>query len=153
VRLYFARHGEAGRAALDEQRNLTDLGRTESARVFQRCAENIDSPLAAIVCSPLVRARQSAEIALDCLPVNSKECLISTALRPEASISGLAAMLESENRWPLLLVGHQPLLGNFLNWLCDEDHLGYGVGTSALFAVDVIALVRGGGTLIANIQP
>lgn len=153
MRLYLARHGEAGRAAVDAQRNLTESGRTESARVFQRCAENIENPLAAIVCSPLVRARQSAEIALDHVPVKNKECLISSALRPEASISGLAEMLESQRHWPLLLVGHQPLLGNFLDWLCDDSSLGYAVGTSALFAVDVIAFVRGGGTLVANIQP
>jgi len=153
MRLYLARHGEAGRAAVDDQRNLTDLGRAESARVFQRSAEMIANPLAAIVCSPLVRAKQSAEIALDYLPVKSKECLVSAALRPEASISGLAAMLETHHHWPLLLVGHQPLLGNFLGWLCDDPELHYGVGTSTLYNLDVIAFVRGGGTLISRVCP
>ncbi|MCK9502982.1 MAG: phosphohistidine phosphatase SixA [Porticoccaceae bacterium] len=153
MRLYLARHGEAGRAAVDDQRQLTDLGRTESDRVFQRCVETIDGSLHAIMCSPLVRAKQTAEIALNHLSVENKECLVTTALRPEASIAGLAAMLENQQQWPLMLVGHQPLLGNFLGWLCDDRDLHYSVATSSIFAVDVIAFVRGCGTLATKLFP
>jgi len=76
------------------------------------------------------------------------DCRISELLRPETSVERLAGELEANTEWPLVLVAHQPLLGKLLAWLVDEDSLRHAVPTSGLYALDVIAFVRGGASLL-----
>lgn len=148
MRLYLARHGEAAYGHPDESRTLTDWGNKQTQANYRHCAPRFDVPLAGIVSSPLVRARQTAAIALVNLPTTAVELLISPQLHPETPVADTCAMLAQQTAWPLLLVAHQPLIGKLLAWFCDDSDLRYQVNTSSLFALEMIAIVRGGGTLL-----
>ncbi len=148
VDLYVARHGAAGRARDDASRELTAAGVGATRAVYTRCAVRIHQPIATLVCSPLTRARQTAEIALDTLPIDPGPVVVSEALCPDSTPAALAQFLDLCLQWPVMLVGHQPLLGDFLSWLTDQEHFRNGVATSSLVALNLIAPARGCGTVL-----
>jgi phosphohistidine phosphatase len=111
--LLLLRHGIAERgdaAADDAQRSLTPEGRDRTARVMQRLLA-LDLACEVVLSSPLVRARQTAELA------------VAWGLAPElelaAALAPLADPLPLLERWlgplsprpgwrRLALVGHEP---------------------------------------------
>lgn len=146
--LYIARHGEAGAAADDSLRELTANGRSETRAVYERFAARIEEPIQSIICSPLLRARQTALLARQSLPNVVQEPVIAEELKPASSPALLGNLLDRQSRWPVMLVGHQPVLGELLSWLTDEPDHRYNLPTSSLHAVELIAAARGCGTLI-----
>ena len=146
--LYISRHGEAGPAHTDDLRELTERGIRETRRVYTECAGRIQQPIARVVSSPLIRARQTAEIALQLLPVACSDIEISAELSPDSSPEAIAACLDCSDRWPILLVGHQPVLGELLSWLTDQEHFRHGIATSSLFSLNLITPARGCGTVL-----
>lgn len=70
-----------------------------------------------ILSSPLVRARQTAEIVAKELKLRPPAC--SEHLRPGGSRTKLVAELSARKRPPekILLVGHEPDLSNLISWL------------------------------------
>ena len=143
MRLYLARHGEAGAAATDDLRQLTPQGREVCRDIYQQAQAQWSEPLGAVIASPLVRAQQTAQIALSLLPTTATEVLTSSQLRPESTPESVCQLLDKQPHWPVLLVAHQPLLGLLLSWLTGDDILRYGVNTSSLFALDLITPARG----------
>jgi phosphohistidine phosphatase len=116
MNLYFLRHGiavpsdDASGAKADSERSLTPKG-VKRTRKASRGLRRLGIPFDAILSSPLVRARQTAEIVADTLNLGTLLKEIS-ALAPESSVDHLILTLERFNdRKHLLLVGHQPLLG------------------------------------------
>lgn len=152
MRLYFLRHGEAEQRTPDASRKLTPAGRSETAAVCRQVAALIHPPIDAVVASPLIRAGQTAAIAVENLPCFAAVSEISPSLLPESRIEQLVEMVEAFGDGTLLAVGHQPLLGDFLAWLCDDDTLSR-IPTSGFYAVDTIALARGGGSLLWSVAP
>lgn len=153
MRLYLVRHGEAGHAAHDDERALTPRGAEETRNVFVAAASLLAAECPCLWSSPLRRARQTAGIAATVLSCRDAAHRISEALRPETPLEQLATELETNSQWPLMLVAHQPLLGKLLSWLVDDDSLRHGVPTSGLYALDVIAFVRGGASLLWHRYP
>jgi phosphohistidine phosphatase len=147
VRLYLGRHGEAGRAATDDARDLTPRGIAETRDIYSQSLPESNLTPKAVITSPLVRARQTTEIALDCWALESVDTITSPLLRPEGSVAALASYLDSLASTPLLAIGHQPLIGRLLAFLCDDPALNHVPGTSSLFALEVIAYSRGGAVL------
>ena len=146
--LYIARHGEAGIAAYDDLRELTANGIATTRTIYTQNAASIHQSIATVICSPLVRARQTAEIALNVLPVRSSNLMVSETLRPESSPGVIASFLDSQAEWPILLVGHQPVLGELLAWLTDQEHFRAGIATSSLYALNLITPAQGCGTVL-----
>ena len=146
--IYLARHGEAGRAANDDDRPLTASGIATTRLVYSQLADHIEEPLAVIVSSPLLRARQTAEIALELLPTSATELLICPELRPESTPEAIAQLLDAQLAWPVLLVGHQPIMGNLLSWLTGHLHFRHEGATSSLYALDLITPARGCGEVL-----
>ena len=146
--LYIARHGEADRAGTDDLRELTEYGVRQTRAVYADCASRIQQPINEVVASPLVRARQTADIAMEILPVANPELEISEVLRPESTPEAIASFLESRSRSPVMLVGHQPVLGEFLSWLTDQEHFRHGIPTSSLLSLNLITPARGCGTVL-----
>lgn len=114
MRLWLLRHGHAEpHAVSDALRRLTAQGRQE---VLQSAAQLIGRPLEAILCSPYVRARQTAELVVEVLQsplsVEIVPWLISES-SPEGALGHLAARPEAE----ILLVSHQPLIGDLAGML------------------------------------
>ncbi|MEM7365750.1 MAG: histidine phosphatase family protein [Pseudomonadota bacterium] len=112
------RHGEAGPAVRDAERPLTLAGRDVVIANAQRLLTTGVQPFA-IVHSPLLRARETAELVRD-TAYPEVQCMVDNALLPSGSPQGILDLLvgmdvgiasETTER-DILLVGHQPLIGH-----------------------------------------
>ena len=117
MELYLIRHGIAEEQRFnikDEERQLTPEGRQKTEKVAQRLGK-LGLHFDLILTSPLVRARQTAEILI--AAKLSSELEESSYLIPEGDIySWLAGWLEPKNYSPqnhLALVGHEPCLSEW----------------------------------------
>ena len=111
--IYFLRHGEAEdkkEGARDEDRPLTSKGAAVIKDVCKKLKSRLKS-LDLIMTSPMLRARQTADIAANIFKCGDK--IRSTDnLLTDASPSVLLEELAScKKDGSLLLVGHQPQLG------------------------------------------
>lgn len=116
MKLWLLRHGEAQPyQRKDAERQLTERGRKQVIEAAQSVAGNRFSH---VLCSPYIRARQTAEIFLPAVDYR-KEPEIVPWLTPESSVAEAQRYLASYTVDSLLLIGHQPLLGNLVGWFCD----------------------------------
>ncbi|MBW4614785.1 MAG: phosphohistidine phosphatase SixA [Desmonostoc vinosum HA7617-LM4] len=117
MELYLIRHGiaeERENGIKDEERRLTKEGRQKTEKVVQKLVK-LGLKFDLILTSPLVRARQTAEILVETgLSSHLEE---SNYLAPDGQISHwLRDWLEPKNYSPntqLALVGHEPGLTNW----------------------------------------
>ena len=122
MELYLIRHGIAAPRedyAKDEDRPLTDKGREKTAKVAKQLyKQNLSFDL--ILTSPLVRARETAQILQDAgLAAQVEEF---TPLAPDSHIQDWISWLtqrypNGSSKSSLALVGHQPDLGNWAETL------------------------------------
>ncbi|WP_066377468.1 MULTISPECIES: phosphohistidine phosphatase SixA [unclassified Anabaena] len=117
MELYLIRHGiavEKQAGIKDEERELTPEGREKTEKVAQRL-KKLGLQFDLIVTSPLVRARQTADILLQAKLSSQLE--VSNHLAPNGHISSwLDYWLKPRNLPPntqLALVGHEPCLSNW----------------------------------------
>jgi phosphohistidine phosphatase len=110
VILYFMRHGEAGQhsaAADDDQRELTAEGTRAlmaAAALWRRISLRPD----AVITSPLLRARQTAELVVAGLEL-PRPPVDDERLRPGATWDDLApAMARHADARRVMFVGHEP---------------------------------------------
>ena len=109
--LYFLRHGKASspQQGDDEARELTKGGRKRlraAAPLWRRLNLRPD----VVITSPLVRARQTAEILCEAL---GGEPVVDELLRPGASWGQLArAMAQHPDARRVMFVGHEPDLSS-----------------------------------------
>ena len=68
-------------------------------------------------------------------------------LKTEGTLESVASFLNQCPEEDIMLVSHQPLVGRMVNYLADQDGIGYQMGTSCLAAFELLAFTRGGGTL------
>ncbi len=148
--IFILRHGQAeAQITSDDARRLTNKGRNDTARIVQ---ERIaDMPLVQIWASPLVRAQQTAEIALSYFPglkIQTTDLLVPEA-NPQVLMNWLGelnAQFIGTDR-SLLLVSHQPLVGIVVNQLCATANGFYALGTSSLAIIEVDIPAPGMGTM------
>lgn len=138
--IFILRHGQAeAQITTDEARRLTDKGQSDTARVL--AARVKDMPIAQIWSSPLVRAQQTAKIAVSFFP--QLEIQTTELLVPEGNPEALMRWLErldlqlASSEQSILLVSHQPLVGSLINRLCGKPDGFYPMGTSSLAAISV----------------
>lgn len=126
MKLYLLRHAIAVEAADwssdDESRPLTAMGITKMRQGARNIVQMIPS-LDIIMTSPLVRAHQTAKLVSDSYQLTKPpKLLISNNLAPGNKILSLR---EELNQYPnsskIMLVGHQPDLGNLLGHLVAGD--------------------------------
>jgi len=150
MRLYFLRHGQAGDKDTwqgdDFQRPLTGGGRAEmEAAASGLRALNLKPNV--ILSSPLVRARQTAEIAAQAFGMAITE---AAPLAPGCDLDGLADALRPYRQVDeVLIVGHEPDFSTLIGLLiashgamamiemkkgacCRVDLVGKGGGANAL---------------------
>jgi phosphohistidine phosphatase SixA len=107
VKVVLVRHCEAATGAPDELRPLTSGGR-EAARALGTRLAGL-AP-AAVICSPLLRARETAEpIAAAC----GLEAEPDDRLAPGATVDDLRAAAAGRGE-PVIAVGHQPDCGEIV---------------------------------------
>ena len=125
MELYLIRHGIAQDKQAnisDEERELTKEGRQKTEKIAQRLI-NLDLQFDLIITSPLVRARQTAEILV--ATGLSSQLEESTHLAPGGNFANwLEQWLEPQN-YPqnsqIALVGHEPNLSSWAEiLLCGE---------------------------------
>jgi phosphohistidine phosphatase len=121
MNLYLLRHGIAvapddPTIEADGERPLTSKG-IKRMRKAARGLRRLDISFSGVLTSPLVRARQTADIVAEVLGLQSHVEEIS-GLTPESSVDhlmfGLARFLDRDH---LLLVGHEPLLSDAASFL------------------------------------
>ena len=120
--LLVIRHADAGDAAdfaksgrPDDERPLSDEGRRKMRQVT-RGLRKVVPEIAALASSPLVRARQTAEIVAATYDRTTVETV--SALRPGEAPSVLTQWLERHGpRGLAAVVGHEPHLSTTVGWL------------------------------------
>ena len=110
--LRHAKAEEGGPATPDEERALTP-GARERMRSAARAIAHLEPKFDAILTSPLVRARQTAEPVARALSLEN--ALIETdALSPGADPKEILREIEKRRLDRVLVVGHMPHLGRLL---------------------------------------
>jgi phosphohistidine phosphatase len=107
MRLYLVRHAEAAPGEPDRERPLTKTGLEQAARVGERLAEETPRPVAAVLTSPLLRARQTAELIAAPLGIEPEP---DQRLAPGATAADVRAAVAG--RGDAVVVGHQPDCGH-----------------------------------------
>jgi phosphohistidine phosphatase SixA len=103
VRLYLVRHADAAPGEPDELRPLTTRGRQQARELGARLAAEGASG-AAVLTSPLLRARETAEEIARALGTTAKA---DERLGPGATATDVRAAVE-EHGESVVAVGHQP---------------------------------------------
>lgn len=103
VRVYLCRHAKAAPGEPDEARELTGKGRKQAAELGERLA-SLPHPPAAVLTSPLVRARQTAQAISS---ATGAPLLVERRLAPGATVDDLREALV-DRQGPVATVGHQP---------------------------------------------
>lgn len=140
--IYILRHataaplGEQG-VKRDEDRPITDEGRKQvaaAAAALARMGVTFDR----ILTSPLLRTVQTAEELVQRLPEPRPEMVPCEALAPGGKPKKLAKALLHEEGRAVLLVGHEPDLGQHTAWLIGgkKAQVRYGKGGLALIQCD-----------------
>ena len=118
MKLWLLRHGEAGPyQPHDAERQLTELGRQQVLQVAEfLCGIQFNRVLS----SPYIRARQTADLLCTTLQ-HAGAIEIVPWLTPEDDVREVVRKLDGYRVEHLLIVAHQPLLGNLASWLTDAD--------------------------------
>lgn len=120
MKLWLLRHGAAeAYQRHDADRQLTEQGRVQ----VMQAAESLSAiEFDRVLCSPYVRARQTAELLCSTLK-QQKSIEIVPWLTPEDDVREVVRKLDGYPVESLLIVAHQPLLGALASWLVDADRL------------------------------
>ena len=119
-RVYFIRHGiaaERGTFQDDGQRPLIEKGIIKTTKIAQHLGA-VGLKFNTLLTSPLVRARQTAELL--CQEGLAEEYQLFEPLAPEGSLENWLHWLanwQSRNHTSLALVGHEPDLSNWAQQL------------------------------------
>jgi phosphohistidine phosphatase len=128
VRLFLVRHAEAAPGEPDALRPLTPAGRV-SARALgeQLAAEQLD----AVLCSPLLRARETAE---QIARAASLSAAVDERLAPGATADGVREAVSGLGE-TVVAVGHQPDCTEILLELTGEER-AFAPGAAAAVELD-----------------
>lgn len=154
MKLYFLRHGIAADPGdwngRDADRPLTREGVARMEREA-RAMEDLSLDLNAIVTSPLLRARQTAEIVANRLGLR-KVLTADDRLAGSFDIKGCAAILaDHAGATALMLVGHEPSFSATAGQLAGNATLEIKKG--ALVGIELFGPASSRGTLFCLIPP
>lgn len=118
--LYIMRHGHASnhQGMHDFDRELSEIGKKEVSKVAKWLFQNHPKPELVLV-SPLKRAQQT----FNQLQTEFQEKLVkydAVALVYTSPLSSLMTEVSVYDESPILLIGHQPLLGEFTSKLLEN---------------------------------
>jgi phosphohistidine phosphatase len=112
-------------------------------RKAARGLKRLEIPFDALLTSPLLRARQTADIVAEAIGLNDQVEEMS-GLAPESSVDNLISDLTGyQNREHLLLVGHEPLLSQTVSFLLTgkkNQELGIELKKGALCRIEIVGL-------------
>jgi phosphohistidine phosphatase SixA len=114
VRLILVRHAEAAPGEPDELRRLTDAGRAVARALGERLG---DQRPTAVLCSPLLRARETAAPIAKAAGVEVEP---DERLLPGATVEDVRAAVEGRGD-TVVVVGHQPDCSQIVHGLTGRD--------------------------------
>ncbi len=138
MQLYILRHGQAEtQITTDEARNLTAKGRADVAISLTSSADELKT-VQVIWASSLVRAQQTAQIAHSFLTQESANIVLATTdlIVPEADPYVFFKALQDAQLDSILVVSHQPFVGQIIDLLCGSYDGFHPMNTSSLACVD-----------------
>lgn len=138
MEIYLLRHGIAEDRAVggDAARALTDEGRKKLRKVLETAAKADVQP-SLILCSPLKRAIQTAEIAAETLGYKKKIVQIQ-ALEPESSPQALWQEIRGRpDEKAVLAAGHEPMLSAAAAFLLGTPTLQVDMKKAALVSIAI----------------
>jgi phosphohistidine phosphatase len=153
MRIYFLRHGEAGVAASDTDRALTEIGSRDSSNIASLCRRSLIT-FTHVLTSPILRAKQTAVLAIAHQPAITME--ESEFLTPNADPKNLIQFLRSfTTESHILCVTHEPFAGTCISSLISGTESSQIVMKPASMAcVETYgAPSRGNGRLLWLINP
>jgi phosphohistidine phosphatase len=139
MRLFLVRHGEAatlgGTIKHDVDRPLTGAGADAAVEVGRLIAHSGER-VGTILCSPLVRAVQTARRIAETLPEHPavrETNNLAPGFRPSTLLAEVSAVGEEG---AVIAIGHQPDLGMFLSYLiADAAPLGCAVPPASVISI------------------
>lgn len=142
----FLRHAQAGPAVSgDFGRKLTPKGLDQADRVGRHCARLGLVP-DVILTSPVVRARQTAELVaerLDGMELRHAPWL-ACGMDPPTCAQELAALAECKT---VFLVGHEPDFSMTIEWFLGAPHGAVHVRKASLIGLDISAFKPGSASM------
>lgn len=153
------RHGEAGSASVDAERELTPRGIDDisfAGQQFQNACDARGLPTPAIIFhSGWLRTTETADI----IARTFQDCSVvpETALQPDGDILGVTQMLQriGEERLVdctseahVLLVSHQPLVSELADYYLGMSNPVPGLSPGGLFTVNMDVPARNGAVLL-----
>lgn len=139
--IYLLRHGDAPYSGIAGERSLSAEGKNDLESILSQHRTEL-SGLALVLCSPVLRARQTMTVLAETLNYQGP-LLFDDVLRPESSVAAVESRVNSVAEEPILLLGHQPLIGKILEYLTDQTGLGWSMTTGSLACLDVTVFSRG----------
>jgi len=133
MHLIIMRHGEAGWHTIDQQRELTEMGRRDVAAVAADIAGSPFRP-ERIWCSPYTRARQTAAIVSEVLNCPVEEKLFIT---PDDDPGQCFDALLDNHTSPLMVISHMPFVGALSTLFVDGHRRGLPFMTSQAVVLDM----------------
>ena len=130
MELYLLRHGDAVQKEVDDSlRPLSHEGELEIAEAALYLGKRCPS-IDFVFCSPLVRAKQSAEIVLK--KVQARELIVHDSFGPGGNPALAITMLNANRPASALIVGHEPYLGILISLLAGGPKIAVSKGALAL---------------------
>ena len=149
--IYLLRHGDAPFDSSCGERSLSAQGEIDTRHVVNQHLNEL-SQLQLILCSPTLRARQTLKTLAEVLDYQG-ELLFEDVLRSEGQVNAVEHCIDSLDIDRVLLLSHQPLIGQILEYLTDKPEIGWSMGTSSLVCLDTIAFGQGCAQLVWHTTP
>lgn len=119
MNLYVVRHADArplgGAVTTDAERPLSARGE-DDARMMGRVLARIEPQAPLVVCSPLLRARRTAELLAGAYAATARP-EVWEDLEPGVRLKGIVSRLQQVDAAAVVLIGHQPDMGHLLAFL------------------------------------
>lgn len=157
VWIHLLRHGIAidrddPACPTDPERFLTDKGKTKTSAAA-RGAKEIGITADLLLCSPYLRAQQTADIAVTELRLGKVRRVDTDALLPMAEPQELLEVLRGHSAEHVLCVGHAPNLDRLVAHLVGSDDPFTRLKKASFAAVSMTTVARGGGHLYGLYSP
>jgi phosphohistidine phosphatase len=151
VDLYLIRHAEAkaiGENGItnDEDRPLTEEGEAQTRRLGTGFHAR-GLRLGALLSSPHMRAKQTAEGIVKHWPEFAQSVQLCEELAPDEKAKKLARRIRSLGTSSVGLVGHMPDLGEFLGWLIGSRRANIALAKAGVAFVQCEDVRKGQGRL------
>ncbi len=151
-RVFIGRHGEASfNAPSDRERPLTERG-IKATRDLAERHKDAYAEVTEIWCSHLVRARETAAIYGKLLGLTPQpKDFLAPDCEPEEVLKELNAHQQTGD---LMIVSHQPLVGDLVSWLCAGNVFdGHPYSTSEMLQLEAEVFSRGTAKITADFLP